>query len=116
MRVATEAGPWTSDRRHWWRLATIGIVGALVLTTVGTFVAQAQELPRPSPNVSVFATGLTNPRGLRFGPDGNLYVAEGGPGGSNSTVGRCEQVVPPVGPYTGARTGGRISRITPAGQ
>jgi hypothetical protein len=63
----------------------------------------------------VFATGLNNPRGLKFGPDGNLYVAEGGTGGTNSTAGQCEQVVFPVGPYTGSVTGGRISRITPAG-
>jgi hypothetical protein len=38
-----------------------------------------------------------------------LYVAEGGAGGSNSTVGQCEQV-PEVGPYTGGYTA-RISRI-----
>jgi glucose/arabinose dehydrogenase len=33
-------------------------------------------------NVSVFASGFNNPRGLKFGPYGYLYVAEGGAGGS----------------------------------
>lgn len=40
-----------------------------------------------------------------------LYVAEGGTGGSNSTVGACTQVPAPVGPYTGGARGSRISRV-----
>jgi hypothetical protein len=62
----------------------------------------------------VFATGFNNPRGLKFGPDGYLYVAEGGIGGTNSST-KCAQVVPPVGPYKGSVTGSRISRINNAG-
>ncbi|MEO8111785.1 MAG: ScyD/ScyE family protein [Ginsengibacter sp.] len=62
----------------------------------------------------VFATGLNNPRGLKFGPDGYLYVAEGGVGGTHSSTG-CDQVIPPVGPYTGDVNGSRISRINQSG-
>ncbi len=62
----------------------------------------------------VFATGFNDPRGLKFGPDGYLYVAEGGIGGKNSSTG-CDQVIPPVGPYTGDVTGSRISRVDHAG-
>jgi len=74
---------------------------------------------KPSANiqgtVSVFSTGFNNPRGLKFGPDGNLYVAEGGIGGNNSSRGLCDSVVSPVGPYTGSPTGGRISKVNAAG-
>jgi hypothetical protein len=59
---------------------------------------------------SVFSTGFNDPRGLKFGPDGYLYVAEGGVGGEDSSTG-CAQVIPPVGPYKGSPTGSRISRI-----
>src|SRR5262249_47037631 len=90
--------------------ALIQFKTTVVLITV---LSALTLLPVPSSanNVSVFATGLNNPRGLKFGPDGNLYVAEGGIGGSNSTDGCCEQVIPPVGPYTGNATGSRISKI-----
>jgi hypothetical protein len=85
------------------------LVASCVLI-LGTLLVQAQT----SSNVSVFATGLNNPRGLKFGPDGNLYVAEGGAGGTTSSIGSCTQVVAPVGPYTGGFTA-RISKIAPDG-
>jgi hypothetical protein len=62
--------------------------------------------------VSVYATGFNDPRGLKFGPDGHLYVAEGGLGGTNSTVGQCTQVPSAgPGPVTGSPTSGRISKV-----
>jgi hypothetical protein len=63
-------------------------------------------------NITVVATGLEAPRGLTFGPDGLLYVAEGGLGGTQSTVLQYpnDQVPAPVGPYSGSLTA-RISKI-----
>ena len=86
---------------------------SLLWVTTITLLLAPFLLAQPS-NVSVFATGFNNPRGLKFGPDGNLYVAEGGAGGVMSTAGLCDQVVAPVGPYTGGFTG-RISKVAPDG-
>ncbi|MEO6779225.1 MAG: ScyD/ScyE family protein [Gemmatimonadaceae bacterium] len=76
-------------------------------------VSAAKAPPRLA-TVSVFASGLNNPRGLRWGPDNNLYVAEAGAGGTTSTVGQCEQVPSPVGPYLGGHSA-QITKISDDG-
>ena len=83
---------------------------AILAASIPPAVAQSQA----SSTQTVIARGLQGPRGLKFGPDGMLYVAEAGTGGTNSTKGVCPQVIPPVGPYRGGRNG-RISRIDKSG-
>jgi hypothetical protein len=101
-------------RAVWHRLLVVTIPLLVILASFQGTAPTASASPPLQVDVSVFATGLNNPRGLKFGPDGALYVAEGGLGGLNSTVGLCTQVIGPVGPYTGGYTG-RISKISADG-
>jgi hypothetical protein len=84
---------------------TSSFLCAAVLVSGASGVRMLAQLPA---NATIYASGLEGPRGLAFGPDGTLYVAEAGLGGK--TVGNCTQVIPPIGPYTGGLTA-RISKV-----
>lgn len=62
-------------RRRAGRFAAAGMAALVAAVAPGP-----QAVAEPA--VSVLAEGLDNPRGLAFGPDGALYVAEAGRGGS----------------------------------
>jgi hypothetical protein len=80
--------------------ASFGPLGATIFASFGQ-------------SVSAYTTGLTSPRGLAFGPDGNLYVAEAGIGG-DQTPGDidadCPVNVNVYSPYT-AGYSGRVTRV-----
>ncbi len=69
------------------------------------------------PSVKTYATGMTSPRGLTFGPDRNLYVAEAGVGGELEPTDEpgCEKFVNVFSPYT-AGFSGRVIRVRANGR
>lgn len=77
--------------------------GCMALTL--TIVAAAPAAAQPAAMTVVLEGGLDAPRGLAFGPDGTLYVAEAGAGGT----GACAENVE-MGETCFAATGG-ISTI-----
>jgi len=90
---------------------TSTLSAALIAASAACMLGAAASGQAQEPgNFTVVAKGLEGPRGLKFGPDGALYIAEAGKGGTISTVGKCTQVVPPVGPYKGGYTG-RVSKL-----
>ena len=94
------------------RSVVLGIAACLV---AGTIPLSTPAHAAPVARVTVFAVGLNDPRGLAFGPDKHLYVAEAGSGGGTlSTVGLCDQIQPPLGPALGGNSG-RILEFAPTG-
>jgi hypothetical protein len=51
---------------------------ATSLGLLGPWIADAAQPFKAVANVVPFASGLQFPRGLKFGPDGNLYVSNWG--------------------------------------
>lgn len=77
------------------------VAGFAMVAAAGTVTAK-----EPGPSAGrLLASGLMDPRGIKLGPDGMLYVAEAGKGGDTKIVVEGQEST--VG------TSGRISRIDP---
>ncbi len=102
-------------------LVTAGALGVAALATgvawAGGSTASSDSAIRPAVATVFVPGGLVNPRGLKFGPDGKLYVAEGGYpveptiGAPVGLGGPCSAGSGGPGEYFGSTTGSRISRI-----
>jgi hypothetical protein len=68
--------------------------------------ALVDRTPAQAASFTVVADGLNNPRRLSFGPDGALYVAEAGTGGTDATA-----IAPELGTSLGLGNTGSITRI-----
>ena len=94
-------------------LATIACGAAGVLHADTPARADGAKRETAGPTVTTYAMGLTNPRGLAFGPDGHLYVAEAGVGGGQTPADirpGCPEIVNVFSPYT-AGYSGRVLRV-----
>lgn len=88
------------------------VLAGFMLAFSGVLDAQSAEL-----SVTTYATGLTNPRGLAFGPDGHLYIAEAGTGGPMTATGGpdCPAIVNIFSPFS-AGYSGRVTRVLADGR
>lgn len=90
-------------------------------TTNGEILRYHTDAATGAVSESVVASGLLNPRGMAFGPDGNLYVLETGAGEPANAPGAASAPVIPFIPglvsERGGDTGGivKINITTPGG-
>lgn len=78
------------------------------LAAILALLLAASPLHAQTVSVSTVATGLSDPRGLAFAPNGDLYVAEAWTAPGTLSTSTCFQSV--IGPFTGGFTS-RISRV-----
>ena len=93
---------------------TVNNVGPATATSPGTGEVLDYHTDPVSGQVtsSVVATGLNDPRGMAFGPDGNLYVLEQGTGTPTGAPGADTAPVIPFIPGQVSERGGYTGSIT----
>ena len=98
-------------------LAGFLLSGSGMLHAESFATSNHQKHPPARPGVTTYASGLNSPRGLTFGPDRNLYVAEAGMGGVLSPSGEpgCPVDINIYSPYT-AGYSGRVIRVRANGK
>jgi hypothetical protein len=93
-----------------FRLSFSGFIILMALAIASTLPAPVLAQAPPL----IIASGLDNPRGLAFGPDGALYVVEAGRGG-NSSLCLPEAGAPPTTPPRCYGPTGAVTRISGVG-
>jgi hypothetical protein len=98
-------------------LAGFLLMGSSVLHAESSGPSSDRRHGHSRPSVTTYASGLTSPRGLIFGPDSNLYVAEAGVGGELVPTGEpgCPVDINIYSPYT-AGYSGRVIRVRANGR
>src|SRR5262245_46454108 len=94
------------------RISPSPIIRGVAIVAAFVLLAPAAALVRAQSGLQVIASGLDNPRGLNFGPDGALYVAEAGRGGTSTA---CAPAPDPPFPNRCYGPTGAITRVLAVG-